>query len=62
MLPQEILHTLQVLTTCQMVNRIATGGEVVEVDEVGGAEWAPEAGPRRLGRGGALEEGAAEVG
>jgi len=59
MLPQEILHTLQVLTTCQMVNRIATGGAVVEV---GGAEWAPEAGPRRLGRGGALEEGAAEVG
>lgn len=35
---------------------------VVEVDEFGGAEGAPESGPRRLGRRGALEERAAEVG
>lgn len=35
----------------------------VEVDEVDGAEGAPEAGPRLLrGRGGAVEDGAAEVG
>lgn len=62
MLPQEILHTLQVLTACHMVNGIVTSGAAVEVDEVNGAEGAPETGPRRLGRGGAGEEGAAEVG
>uniref|UniRef100_A0A0A9AI01 Uncharacterized protein n=1 Tax=Arundo donax TaxID=35708 RepID=A0A0A9AI01_ARUDO len=43
-----------------MVNGIATSGGAVEVDEIGGAEGAPEAGPRR--RGGAVKEGAAEVG
>lgn len=37
-------------------------GAAVEDDEVGGAEGAPETRPRRLGRGGAAEEGAAEVG
>lgn len=62
MLPQEILHTLQVLTACQMENAIFTSGATVEVDEVGGAEGAPETSPRRLGRGGAMEEGAAEIG
>lgn len=60
MLPQEILDALQVLLTCEMVNCIATSEAAAEVDEVGGAEGAPEAGAARRRCG--AEEGAAEVG
>lgn len=60
MLPQEILDALQVFLAREMVNCIATGEAAVEVDEVGGAEGAPEAGAG--GRRGGAEERAAEVG
>lgn len=59
MLPQEILGALQMLLACKMVNCIASEA-AVDVDEVGGAEGAPEA--RALGRDGGAEEGSAEVG